>query len=286
MWRQLIADIERRDWRTLYRADAPFDLAESPLPLFDLLGEAPRPRYTLQTQRGCPLACEFCGASRLLGVYRAKPTENIERELAAICRRTQCAVIELADDNTFVARRDGERLLAILQAAGVRYFTECDWRLAASLARSAAESLARAAASDSRAASFAFSASLVQTLVQTDGGVDASVVSVPLTSHCPLLCKLGVEGSSPFVSIFLYNPVAAIVGSRYASTGTPLTSSHGRPNSSICSIAVLTAVATELLRLSRVGANSGATKSSAPDRPHEGSVSKLANGPRRQTFGR
>ena len=39
---------------------------------------------TLQTQRGCPLACDFCAASRLLGRFREKPVANIRRELAAI----------------------------------------------------------------------------------------------------------------------------------------------------------------------------------------------------------
>jgi radical SAM superfamily enzyme YgiQ (UPF0313 family) len=39
---------------------------------------------TVQTQRGCPLACEFCGASRLLGGFREKPIERLREELAAI----------------------------------------------------------------------------------------------------------------------------------------------------------------------------------------------------------
>src|SRR5262245_63994536 len=50
-----------RSLRRVYRANAPFDLARAPVPRFDLLGNRPRPRLTVQTQRGCPLACEFCG---------------------------------------------------------------------------------------------------------------------------------------------------------------------------------------------------------------------------------
>jgi radical SAM superfamily enzyme YgiQ (UPF0313 family) len=98
-----------------------------PLPRFDLLPGAPR--YTLQTQRGCPLACEFCAASRLLGPFREKPTEHIRAELAEISLLAPEPLVELADDNTFAGHRDFDALLDVLAASGVRYFTEADWRL-------------------------------------------------------------------------------------------------------------------------------------------------------------
>src|SRR5436305_1307177 len=83
-------------------ASGPFDLAQSPVPRFDLLGDRPRPRLTIQTQRGCPLACEFCGASRLLGPYRTKPVANVRQELLAAAAAVSDPVLELADDNTFL----------------------------------------------------------------------------------------------------------------------------------------------------------------------------------------
>src|SRR5262245_15031957 len=63
VWRQVLFDAEAKELKPVYRATVPFDLADSPVPRFDLLGDVPRPRFTIQTQRGCPLACEFCGAS-------------------------------------------------------------------------------------------------------------------------------------------------------------------------------------------------------------------------------
>jgi radical SAM superfamily enzyme YgiQ (UPF0313 family) len=131
VWQELLADAERSVLRPRYRAAHPFDLANAPLPRFDLLGTKDRPRYTLQTSRGCPLACDFCGASRLLGPYRTKPAALVERELAEItaCCGKGRTTIELADDNTFAARRDAPALLAALECSGVRYFTECDWRI-------------------------------------------------------------------------------------------------------------------------------------------------------------
>lgn len=129
VWSALLADAEAGVLRSVYRASAPFELARSPVPRFDLLGHGSRPRLTVQTQRGCPLACEFCGASRLLGPHRLKPIANLKRELAAITARVPRPVLELADDNTFAGERDAQGLLETLATAGARYFTEVDWRV-------------------------------------------------------------------------------------------------------------------------------------------------------------
>lgn len=129
VWPQVLTDAQVGTLRPRYRAETPFDLRHAPLPRFGLLGSRERPRYTLQTSRGCPLACDFCGASRLLGPYRVKPAALVERELDAIRTLQPRATIELADDNTFAARRDEADLLNVLERSGVRYFTECDWRI-------------------------------------------------------------------------------------------------------------------------------------------------------------
>lgn len=128
-WKQVLDDAERDTLRPIYRATASFDLAHSPVPRFDLLGDRPRPRLTLQTQRGCPLACEFCGASRLLGPHRLKPVANIKRELAAIRDTWPRPMIELADDNTFAGERSHDELFKALAAVDARWFTEVDWRI-------------------------------------------------------------------------------------------------------------------------------------------------------------
>jgi radical SAM superfamily enzyme YgiQ (UPF0313 family) len=129
VWHELLADAAAGGLKPVYRSATPFDLARAPIPRFDLLGIRPRPRLTVQTQRGCPLACEFCGASRLLGPYRVKPVPLLERELASATSVVPEPVLELADDNTFLGGRDERRLLAALAASGARYFTEADWRL-------------------------------------------------------------------------------------------------------------------------------------------------------------
>lgn len=129
VWLQVLADAAAGELRGIYRAPLRYDLAHSPLPRFDLVAPARPARFTVQTERGCPLACEFCGASRLLGRFSEKPAALIERELATIRALAPRPLIELADDNTFAGKRDAEELCDVLSRADVRYFTEADWRI-------------------------------------------------------------------------------------------------------------------------------------------------------------
>lgn len=128
-WPGVLADAARGELRPVYRPSRPFDLADAPVPRFDLLGPAARPRFTVQTQRGCPLACDFCAASRMLGPWRVKPDDRVAAELEAIRAIDPRPVVELADDNTFAARREVGPLLEAMAASGARYFTEVDWRI-------------------------------------------------------------------------------------------------------------------------------------------------------------
>ncbi len=129
VWRQLLSDAAAGRLADVYRAKQSRREPETwAMPRFDLLGTS-APRYTLQTQRGCPLACEFCGASRLLGGFREKPAADIARELDAICELQPRPLLELADDNTFAGNRNFEAFFDAFQHAGARWFTESDWRL-------------------------------------------------------------------------------------------------------------------------------------------------------------
>jgi radical SAM superfamily enzyme YgiQ (UPF0313 family) len=129
VWPKVLEDAGNRTLQRVYRPATPFDLARSPIPRFDLVADRARPRWTLQTERGCPFACEFCGASRLLGRFREKPVARIRAELAEIAKIDRRPWLELADDNTFAGGRNMEELLAALGESNVRYFTEVDWRV-------------------------------------------------------------------------------------------------------------------------------------------------------------
>lgn len=132
VWHNMLRDASNNCLHPIYRAadTGNFDLSRSPLPDWSLISKAAsRPRFTLQTARGCPFACDFCGASRLLGSFREKPIARIRAELDAIVRIKPRAAIELADDNTFAGKRDPHEFLAAFKDCGVRWFTECDWRI-------------------------------------------------------------------------------------------------------------------------------------------------------------
>lgn len=129
IWLDVLADARRDRLKPRYHTQAVFDLAESPMPRLDLLGADTRPRFTLQTSRGCPFACDFCGASRMLGPFRTKPADRVREELRAILTRAPGAVLELADDNTFARGGPHDDLLDALTESNVRWFTEADWRL-------------------------------------------------------------------------------------------------------------------------------------------------------------
>jgi radical SAM superfamily enzyme YgiQ (UPF0313 family) len=129
VWPQVLADVAVGPLKQRYSAVRTTREIEWPLPRFDLLAGRPLARWTIQTQRGCPLACEFCAASRLISRFREKPAERVREELAAIRAFDPQAVVELADDNTFAGERDPEPLLAALAGAEMRYFSEVDWRI-------------------------------------------------------------------------------------------------------------------------------------------------------------
>jgi len=129
VWPALLADAAAERLRPVYKAAwSPRGGPDWPLPRFALHAGRPT-RWTLQTQRGCPFACEFCGASRLLGPHREKPLSAIRRELDVLLEHDDSPLIELADDNTFAARRDAAGLLDVMEDSGALWFTEVDWRV-------------------------------------------------------------------------------------------------------------------------------------------------------------
>ena len=127
VWPTVLADLEAGRLQPRYRTSVPFDLADAPMPRFDLLDVSKYNRITLQTSRGCPWNCEFCAASiRLNPKYRTKPVPKIIAELHEIKRHWAVPFIEFADDNTFADKRHGHALTEALIGEHIRWFTETD----------------------------------------------------------------------------------------------------------------------------------------------------------------
>jgi radical SAM superfamily enzyme YgiQ (UPF0313 family) len=128
VWPELVRDLERGELKSRYDARTrPFDLAQAPMPRFDLLDTSRYNRLTVQTQRGCPWNCEFCGASvRLSPRFKTKPVPKVIAELQRIKELWPHPFIEFADDNTFADKRRGRELARALAPLGIRWFTESD----------------------------------------------------------------------------------------------------------------------------------------------------------------
>jgi radical SAM superfamily enzyme YgiQ (UPF0313 family) len=108
-----------------------YDLADSPMPRFDLLDPAAYDRLTVQTQRGCPYCCEFCAASITISpAFKKKPVEKVIAELRRIKEIWPKPFIELADDNTFVDKTHSKKLMKAMAKEDIRWFTESDVSIA------------------------------------------------------------------------------------------------------------------------------------------------------------
>ena len=132
VWSQVIVDLERNQLKPVYDARVrPFNLANAPMPRFELLEPARYPRFTVQTQRGCPWRCEFCAASiRISSTFKVKPVQKVIAEIRHLKELWRDPFIEFADDNTFVNRAHGKELMCALAPERIRWFTESDLSIA------------------------------------------------------------------------------------------------------------------------------------------------------------
>ena len=86
VWPKLIEDVRRGQMRQIYQGDGFVNPANLPLPKRGLLNENfYLPLKLLETTRGCPHHCDFCGVSKFFGFrYRSRSIKEIERELKTI----------------------------------------------------------------------------------------------------------------------------------------------------------------------------------------------------------
>ncbi|MCK6440991.1 MAG: cobalamin-dependent protein [Planctomycetes bacterium] len=126
-WTALLNDIEVGFLRPRYIASehqVAFDY--SPVPRYDLLRSQRYNRIPLQTQRGCPWHCEFCGASRTISAFKCKSADHIRRDLDAALSAVERPFIELADDNTFADKKHGRSVVECMSSRNLHWFTETD----------------------------------------------------------------------------------------------------------------------------------------------------------------
>ncbi|MFC1976908.1 radical SAM protein [Chloroflexota bacterium] len=129
LWPKIMADFKNNHLQPFYEEEhrGTYNLANSPLPRYDLLTPKHYNRITVQTSRGCPHDCEFCAGSKLLGKgFRQKPVDSVIEEVRRIKEKWPKPFIEFADDNTFVDKKWSKDFLKKLMPLEVRWFTETD----------------------------------------------------------------------------------------------------------------------------------------------------------------
>ena len=129
LWPEAIRALEQGSAQQVWDArNLPaINVAELPVPRYDLLRHRTYTRYPVQTTRGCPWRCDFCASNVMLNKpYRKRPIENIIRDVRAIKQLERRPFIELADDNTFVDHAWGKELCRQLIPERIKWFTETD----------------------------------------------------------------------------------------------------------------------------------------------------------------
>jgi len=121
IWPTMLDDFTRGHLRKLYRAPQPQDLANLPMPRYDLLDLSKYgliKTYSVQTSRGCPFECEFCSERFYLGHgYRYRPVRDVVAEL-----RDSGAHYVLFADSNFAGRPSHTReLLEALMPLKIRW---------------------------------------------------------------------------------------------------------------------------------------------------------------------
>jgi radical SAM superfamily enzyme YgiQ (UPF0313 family) len=115
VWKQFCADFERGEPKPLYHETGTVDLADSPVPRFDLLKLERYSNTTLQFSRGCPFRCEFCDIIVMFGRKpRTKSVEQIGAELDVL-RAMGVRRVFFVDDNLIGHRPLCKALLRYLR---------------------------------------------------------------------------------------------------------------------------------------------------------------------------
>ena len=101
VWAQVLEDCRKGALRKMYKGER-LDLAEVPAARHDLLSNG----YhfgSIQTSRGCPLACSFCSVTTFNGgQFRRRPIKNVIKEFRMIREKN----VLIVDDNLIGTRNE------------------------------------------------------------------------------------------------------------------------------------------------------------------------------------
>lgn len=127
VWGPLMEDFRAGRLRPLYRSPGPINLADTPVPRYDLLNRNHYDQAWIQTSRGCPHDCDYCVSAKVFGNrYRIKSIDQVTRELDAVLAHFGKPRLAFSDDNLLANRAHAERLMEKLTPLRLRWLAQAD----------------------------------------------------------------------------------------------------------------------------------------------------------------
>lgn len=127
-WPRLVRDVQAGRLQALYRADRAHDLADLPVPRYDLidLRRYRIPNLPAQTTRGCPHACKFCEVSRVYGGrFRHRPVYQVIDEIRALMTMGRRRFVYFVDDIFNAHRAHAMAVIEQLMPLGIHWTCLC-----------------------------------------------------------------------------------------------------------------------------------------------------------------
>jgi len=101
-----IRDLEQGQARRVYSTNEFADMADSPMPMWELVDMRHYSGMCIQYSRGCPFNCDFCNITAMLGHrFRTKSAEQVVAELEALYTLGWRGGVFFVDDNFIGNRR-------------------------------------------------------------------------------------------------------------------------------------------------------------------------------------
>ncbi len=116
---RVLADLEQGCLNGVYKAEALSEMAEIPLPRYDLMkSHRYFNRSFIQTSRGCHHACAFCAEHLMYGLkFRFKPIDDVLRDIESCGDR----LITIGDADFFGVKSRAMEVMRALKGRGIRW---------------------------------------------------------------------------------------------------------------------------------------------------------------------